>query len=435
MARSRCRRCSGRSTAWKRGRSKRSSKVSGSCSRTCSLPLSASSARTAAAFQPTREVALRWRFAAPLYGLLAIPCSWCCDSGCAPSGERTDDLCRFASRTFAGAARAPGEARRACPAAAAGPDHAVCWFARSCDRNGASLRRPMPLRASICSLPSIFRAACSRRSLAVAACGRKTGHCPDSGVGPSGQDRDCGFAGSAFTVWPLHHGPADGAQDAGRTRDGDAPQGGEFAALGAFRGGKAFRGTPTGGRLLVLVTMAKTMPAASTRPGRAPPTGGSRFLPPGRHPGGRPDALLDGTFVKGRDGAVVRAGGSRVAQADRSVGSTGHGDGSGLSDRVTLSRATLRRTEQKQRRQRLAERYAVPRCPALCSSPAWFAPSVQKVEIMNETSPGSPAPCRPGRGSLLRWHANGACGGQRRFFTAGDYPAALSIWLLSSDLL
>jgi len=79
--------------------------------------------------------------------------------------------------------------------------------------------------------------------------------------------------------------------------------------------------------------------------------------------------LPDGTFVKGRDGAVVksRADLASLKQIDPSAAPIS-ADGSGLIDRVALLRATLRQSEQKQRRQRLAERYGVPLSGALLLS-------------------------------------------------------------------
>ncbi|MBI5655838.1 MAG: hypothetical protein HZC44_03005, partial [Geobacter sp.] len=151
---------------------------------------------------------------------------------------------------------------------------------------------------------------------------------------------------------------------------GTLPKGGSSLALALSEAGKAFRGTTPGGRLLVLVSDGEdhaggidSALAELRRQGVAvlaalagTPAGGLMPLP-------------DGTFIKGRDGAVVksRADLASLKLIDPSAAPV-NADGSGLSERMTQLRAALRQTEQKQRRQRLAERYAVPLSAALLIS-------------------------------------------------------------------
>lgn len=179
-----------------------------------------------------------------------------------------------------------------------------------------------------------------------------------------------GFAGSAFTVCPFTTDRQMALRMLDELGTGTLPKGGSSLALALSEAGKAFRGTTPGGRLLVLVSDGEdhaggidSALAELRRQGVAvlaalagTPAGGLMPLP-------------DGTFIKGRDGAVVksRADLASLKLIDPSAAPV-NADGSGLSERMTQLRAALRQTEQKQRRQRLAERYAVPLSAALLIS-------------------------------------------------------------------
>lgn len=310
-------------------------------------------------------------FAAPLYGLLAIPVLLVLLFRLRAERRRTDDLCRFAEPHLLpgllGRQGRPGAlARLLLPAltmlllvaALMRPQWGIIEETHAAA--GIDLLVAIDLsRSMLADDLSPSRLAAAKQAIA-----RTVASAPADRIGI------VGFAGSAFTVCPFTTDRQMALKMLDELGTETLPKGGSSLALALSEAGKAFRGTPTGGRLLVLVSDGEDH-AGGIDPALAElrRQGVAVLAALAGTPAGGLMPLLDGTFVKGRDGAVVksRADLASLKQIDPSAAPV-NGDGSGLSDRVTLLRATLRRTEQKQRRQRLAERYAVPLSGALLVS-------------------------------------------------------------------
>lgn len=310
-------------------------------------------------------------FAAPLYGLLVIPVLLVLLSRLRTERKRTEDLCRFAEPHLLpgllGRQGRPGPlARLLLPAltmlllvaALMRPQWGIVEEEHG--RTGIDLLFVIDLSRSMLAddLPP------SRLAVAKRAVARAVASAPADRIGI------VGFAGSAFTVCPFTTDQQMALRMLDELGTDTLPKGGSSLVAALGEAGKAFRGTPPGGRLLVLVSDGEDH-AGGIDPALAElrrqgvvtlaalvgtPAGGLMPLP-------------DGTFVKGKDGAVVksRADLASLKLIDPSAAPV-NADGSGLSERMMELRTTLRHTEQKQRRQRLAERYAVPLSAALLFS-------------------------------------------------------------------
>lgn len=176
-----------------------------------------------------------------------------------------------------------------------------------------------------------------------------------------------GFAGTAFTLCPPTSDHDMVSKVLGDLGTGTLPKGGSSLASALEEAGRTFRGTATGGRLLVLLSDGEDHGgdidralAVLHRQGVAvmavltgTPTGGLMPLP-------------DGSYIKDRHGAVVmsRADISTLKLIDPSA-TVIFADRPDLEGRISASRAVLHASVHKEVRHRLAERYYVPLAVAL----------------------------------------------------------------------
>ncbi len=176
-----------------------------------------------------------------------------------------------------------------------------------------------------------------------------------------------GFAGTAFTLCPPTSDHDMVSKVLGDLGTGTLPKGGSSLASALEEAGRAFRGTAAGGRLLVLLSdgedhggdMDRAI-AGLRQEGVAvmavltgTPAGGLMVLP-------------DGSYVKDRQGAVVmsRADISTLKLIDPSA-TVISADRPDLEGRIAASRAVLHASVHKEVRHRSAERYYVPLAAAL----------------------------------------------------------------------
>lgn len=176
-----------------------------------------------------------------------------------------------------------------------------------------------------------------------------------------------GFAGTAFLVCPLTSDREMLTRVLEELGTGTLPKGGSSIASALKEAKRGFRGTAPGGRILVLLSdgedhVGEIGPAlADLR------TEGVTVLASvvGTLSGGLMP-LPDGTFVKDRQGAVVKSRTDIAALKliDPSASAIS-ADGSGLGARIAAIRTTSRETVRKERRHRLAEHYGIPLSAAL----------------------------------------------------------------------
>jgi len=176
-----------------------------------------------------------------------------------------------------------------------------------------------------------------------------------------------GFAGTAFTLCP----PTSDHEMVSRVLDdlgtGTLPKGGSSLASALEEASRAFRGTATGGRLLVLLSDGEDHGGEIDRALAGLRREGVVVLAvlAGTSTGGLMP-LPDGSFVKDRQGAVVKSRADILVLKRIDPSATVlSAHVSGLEGRIAASRASLRETVRKEVRHRLAERYYVPLAVAL----------------------------------------------------------------------
>ena len=175
------------------------------------------------------------------------------------------------------------------------------------------------------------------------------------------------FAGSAFLVCPLTTDYAICRQMLDELSPDSIPKGGSSIAAALVEAERAFRGTPPGGRVLILVSdgedhSGEIAPALDLlrRSGvtiiaaLAGTTDGGLIPLPG------------GTFVKNRGGAVVKSH-AHLAELQKLTTHTVELDaaGSALQPVLVTVRAGSHESDHRQKRQKLADRFQYPLAASL----------------------------------------------------------------------
>jgi Ca-activated chloride channel family protein len=175
------------------------------------------------------------------------------------------------------------------------------------------------------------------------------------------------FSGTAFTVCPLTGDYAIVRQIVNELSPESLPQGGSAIAAALREAQRAFRGTQSGGRILMLISDGEDH-AGDIAPSLQQLRGdGVTVLAAlaGTEEGGLMP-LAGGGFVKDRNGAVVKSHASPAVIKSIDPASVSlNSDKSGLAPLLQRSRATGIATERKQQRQKLAERFQLPLAAAL----------------------------------------------------------------------
>jgi Ca-activated chloride channel family protein len=175
------------------------------------------------------------------------------------------------------------------------------------------------------------------------------------------------FAGSAFLVCPLTTDLAIVRQMLEEIGPGTIPYGGSSLATAMVEAQRAFRGTPPGGRVLLVLTDGEDH-AGNLAPAldRLRSDGVTVIAALAGTAAGGLIPLPGGTFVKDRGGAVVNSR-ARLAELQALLPGAVNPAVSGATLRslVERARAGSRESARQQRRQKLAERYHYPLAVAL----------------------------------------------------------------------
>jgi Ca-activated chloride channel family protein len=175
------------------------------------------------------------------------------------------------------------------------------------------------------------------------------------------------FSGSAFTVCPLTGDYAIVRQIVNELSPESLPQGGSAVAAALREAQRAFRGTQSGGRVLMLVSDGEDHAGNIAPALQQLRNDGVMVLAAlaGTEEGGLMP-LAGGGFVKDRSGAVVKSHASTtvIKNIDPAAVSLGS-DRAGLAPLLQRAHAIGIATERKQQRQKLAERFQLPLAAAL----------------------------------------------------------------------
>lgn len=184
---------------------------------------------------------------------------------------------------------------------------------------------------------------------------------------PSDRVGIIGFAGTAFPVCPLTSDHEMVTRILGDLGVGTLPRGGSSLAAMLKEAKRAFRNTPPGGRMLIVVSDGEDHDGDVAPALAELREAGVTIIavPVGTVSGGLMP-LPDGNFVKDKAGAVVK---SKMNMETLSVldpaALVADAEGSGLVERIAASRRALHETGRKEQRRRLAERYYLPLAGAL----------------------------------------------------------------------
>jgi Ca-activated chloride channel family protein len=170
------------------------------------------------------------------------------------------------------------------------------------------------------------------------------------------------FAGSSFLVCPLTDDHAIVRQMLAELGPESIPKGGSSLASALVEAERAFRGTPAGGRVLLVISdgedhIGEIAPALE----RLRRGGVTVIAALAGTPEGGLIPLADNTFVKDRSGAVVKSRSRRATMQmlDRESVTLEPG-GSSLRTLLERARGESRASSHQQRRRKLSERFQYP---------------------------------------------------------------------------